>query len=166
MVSKRHPAIIGVASVSLVVVLICGGVVVGGRRAFQVGYHRWQMQRVHQAYLEPKTISDGFVVVHVPSDAAGRYEYHRQKLVELGGIVERHYVFEHLRAATDESKHFTKLLVSRGCPNHIDFESPYPDKPQPMQLTVWCWPADAGAWDAFVVSHDIPNYHERFVREN
>ena len=164
MMLKRHPVMLGGVLVALATLLICGGIVVFNLRAFQVRYHRWQMQRAwHQAYSAPTTTDDGFVVAHVDGEADERYEYHRQKLLELRDIVKRHYSFRHLRVPTDASEHFSRLLVSGRCPNHIDFSSPYPDQPEPMQLTVWCSPTDAHAWDDFVAEHDIPDYFKRFM---
>ena len=97
------------------------------------------------------------------SDASKRYEYHRQKLVELGSVAERQYNFKHVQKPTSESYHFTHLLLSGLCPNQIDFESPYPAKPEPMHLTVWCDPAEAPAWDDFVAEHDVSDYRDRFM---
>lgn len=151
------------ALIVLATLIVVGGIVVVNLRAFQLRYYKWQMERAHQAYLGPKTTSGGFVVVNVPDAAVERYERYRQKLVELGGITERHYSCRHLRVRTDESEHFTRLLVSGRCPNHVDFSSPYPDKPEPLQLTVWCWNRDASAWDHFVAEHDVADYHERFI---
>lgn len=36
-------------------------------------------------------------------------------------------------------------------------------KPEPMELTVWCYPEDADAWDQFVAAHDVPDYQSRFM---
>ena len=105
----------------------------------------------------------GELLAYGNADAYERYDYHRQKLVNLGAAVERHYRFNHLRVHTEECKHFSRLLLSGPHPDCIDFESPYPDKPEPMSLTVWCNPADASAWDDFIAKHDVPDYRQRFM---
>jgi hypothetical protein len=158
MMPKRR-VLVRVALISLATLVVTSGILIANSRALQLHYYKWQMQRAwRQAYDGPKTTDSGFIVAHVSSEAQKRYEYYRQKLIELRGIVERHYVFRHLRVPTDDSKHFSKLLVSGRCPNHVDFSSPYPDKPEPLQLTVWCWPTDASAWDHFVAEHDVADY--------
>ncbi|MEN6406436.1 MAG: hypothetical protein ABFC77_08190 [Thermoguttaceae bacterium] len=150
--------------ISLATLMVVGGIVVVKHRVFQLQYYKWQMERAQrQAYDGQKTTENGFVVAHVPREAEERYEYYRQKLVELGSITERHYVFQHLWVPSDDSKHFSKLLVSGRCPNHVDFLSPYPDKPELTHLTVWCWATDASAWDHFVAEHDVADYRERFL---
>jgi len=163
MAMNRHPVITVGILIGVTALLVCGGVAAFRVHDIQVHYHRWRMERAHQAYLGAKTISGGFVVIQVPNDAVDRYEYHRQKLVELRDIVERQYVLKHLEIPTDESKHFSKLLVSRDCPSHIDFESPYPDKPRLLQVTIWCYPPHVSEWDRFIAEHDVPNYRERFM---
>ncbi len=155
---------------ALATLLVCGSIAVINTRAFQVHYHGWQMQRASAQRFskERRSIIDGVVVYSLDdalarSDANKRYEYHRQRLVELGRVAERQYTFKHVQTPTPESSHFTHLLSSGPCPNSIDFESPYPDKPEPMQLTVWCHPADAKAWDDFVAEHDVSDYRDRFM---
>ncbi|MCE5302605.1 MAG: hypothetical protein LLF97_05780 [Planctomycetaceae bacterium] len=143
---------------------ICGGVVLVNTRAFQVRYHNWRMKQAwQQRYSNPSPPTGDGLISYSPGDAQPRYEYHRQKLVELGDVAERHYAFKHLQVPTRESKHFTRLLLSDSCPSCIDFASPYPNKPEPMQLVVWCRPADAKAWDEFVAKYDVSDYRERFM---
>lgn len=157
---RRYRVKTRIASVMLAASVVCAIVIVSNWRAVQVCYYRWQMWHAwHKAYGGPRGIEDGFVVVHVRGEAEERYKYCRQKLVALGAIVERRYVLRQIWTRTDVSKYFTKLLVSRSCPNYIDFWSPYPDKSEPMQLIVWCWPQDASAWDDFIRDHDIARHH-------
>lgn len=158
---RRYRVKTRIALVMLAASVVCAIGIVSDWRAVQVRYYRWQMWRAwDQAYGGPKGMEDGFVVVHVRGGAEERYKYYRQKLCALGAIVERHYVLRHIWTRTDDGKQFTRLLVSRSCPNYIDFESPYPDKSEPMQVTVWCWPRDASAWDEFIRKHDIARPHD------
>ena len=161
MVFRRHPIIVG--SIFAILVL-CGGIVVANLRAVEIYYHTWQMQRAwQQVYSKPlPSNGDGFVC-YAGGESLESYEYHRQKLVDLGRLAKQHYTFKHLRVPSDESKHFSRLLLSDDCPNHVDFSSPYPNTPEPMQLTIWCWPTDVAAWDQFVEAHDVSDYHERFM---
>ena len=153
---------------TIIGLLVCGSIVVVYivvvyTPAFRIHYHRWQMARAgQQRFSNPDVTPDG-LVSYACGDAYQKYEYHREKLVELGDICRRHYKFKHLFVPTPESKHFSTLLLSGPCPNHIDFSSPYPNKPELMQLTVWCYVMDANAWDDFVAKHDVSDYRERFM---
>ena len=141
--------------------IVCAGVVVVNLRVVRVAYHEWQMERAHRAYLAgPTTASGG---IEVSAEAEEDYERHRQALVVLGAIVERHYDLQNLRTHTEESTDFSRRLVSGNCPEHVDFESPYPYESEPMQLTVWCKPAAASEWDEFTAKHDVADYRERFM---
>jgi hypothetical protein len=116
-----------------------------------------------QRFANPSPVDSNGLISYPCGDAELQYEYHRQQLVELGDILERHYAFKHLQVPTCESKHFSQLLLSGSCPSHIDFNSAYPNKPESMQLTIWCRPGDANAWDEFVAKHDVSDYRERFM---
>jgi hypothetical protein len=102
-------------------------------------------------------------IAHADDRSIEKFEYHRQKLVELGSIAERHYTFQHLLVPTDESKHFARSLLSHQCPSYIDFSSEYPPVPVPMQLTIWCDLPDVGSWNKFFAEHDVSDYHKRFM---
>ena len=149
---------------ALAALLVSGAIIVINTRPFQVRCHEWQMRRAwHQSYSKPLPPTGDGLVAYELGEANERYEYHRQKLVELGNVAERYYTFRHLQVPTGESEHFSRLLLSGSCPSHIDFLSPYPDEPEAMQLTVWCYTADASAWDDFVAEHDVSDYHDRFM---
>ena len=155
-----------VATIATLVVV--GAAVVINTRPVQVRYHNWQMQRAwHQMYSNPLPPKGDGLIAYAPGEALQRYEYHRQRLVALGDVAERHYTFKHLKVRTDESNHFSKLILRGPRPKCIDFSSPYPTEPpatsKPMQLTVWCSPADTADWDEFVAKHDVADYRDRFM---
>ncbi len=147
--------------------LLLAAMVCLNRRTFQIPYHRWQMQRNQErVFGGPKSVPDGIVIIDVPEDALDQYEYHRQRLVELGAVAERRYRLRYIRARTDEGAHFARVLLSDKSPPHIDFASPYPDEPEPMLLTVWCHPRDVAMWDTFIEIHDVVDYHARFMEHS
>ena len=153
---------------AIATLLVVGTAVVINTRPLQVRYHNWQMQRAwHQMYSNPLPPTGDGLITYAPGEALQRYEYHRQRLVTLGDVAERHYTFKHLKVRTDESKHLSKLILHGLRPKCIDFSSPYPTTPpatpEPMLLTVWCRPADTADWDEFVAKHDVANYCDRFM---
>jgi hypothetical protein len=125
MILKHHPIKITGA---LVLILICVIVVIYSN-AILVRYHRYQMQQAWQdAFARPKVAKTSAGAMTYADDRSyEKFEYHRQKLVELGGIAERHYTFQHLLVHKDESKHFSGLLFSHQSPSYIDFSSEYPN---------------------------------------
>ncbi len=160
------------AALAIVLVGIGIGIVIINSKASQVRYHEWRMQRARQQMCVPSQPSAGNVLSVLFAYVLGegntleafkRYDYHRQKLVELGSVARLHYNFKHVLVPTSESRHLTRLLVSGHCPNCVDFESPYPDKPEPVRLTVWCHPADTVAWNNFIAEHDVADYRGRFM---
>ncbi len=157
MMQKKRQLIAGI----VVALIVCAGVVVVNLRVVRVAYHEWQMERAHRAYLAGPTTASGAIDVSV--EAEEDYERHRQALVDLGAIVEHHYDLQHLRTRTEESKDFSRRLLSGDCPEHVDFEAPYPYESEPMQLTVWCKLAAASEWDEFIAKHDVADYRERFM---
>jgi hypothetical protein len=134
-----------------VVVVVCSS-------PFQIRYNEWQMRRAwYETYEKLPDVHHDRLAGYTLGESAQRYEYHRQRLVALGAVRELHYHFRHVKSGTEASHQLSKLLVRQECPTHIDFESPYTDKPEPMELTVWCFSRDADAWERFIADHDLPD---------
>jgi hypothetical protein len=149
--------------VALCVALTTAAVLILSSSRFQIRHHTQAMQRaLDETYAAPDTVDNG-LVGYTLGETYDRYTYHRQRLIELGAVRERNFVFKHLRSPTDQSSHLIKLMLSSNRPEAIDWESPHPSDPEPMQLTVWCFTGDSDAWDAFVEKHDVPDYRTRFM---
>lgn len=131
----------------------------------QIAYHRWRMERAWNEIFATPSPSEWGAVEYTLGESYDAYVLHRQRLVELGAVCELHYELENVLLRTDVGRHFSKLLLSPGHPPCIDFESPFPSSPEPMRLTVWCYPEDAAAWTAFVADHDASDYRERFMSD-
>ncbi len=145
-------------------VIIGAGVVL--RNAWQVPYHQWRMHASWQQHIsQDPQVSNGFVMLDV-GRAHARYEHHRQRLVELGAVTRREYGFQHLLVPSPETRHFGKFLLSPRRPECIDFTYPYPDDPEPMHLTVWCYPQFTDAWDRLFRARDVSDYRSQFMNEN
>jgi hypothetical protein len=133
----------------------------------RVRYHDHQMRTAFAEQFENQEVSpDGLVGFEVGKTTA-RYEYHRDRLVELGAVIKRHYEFRHLRVSTPESNHFNHVLLKEKPVNAIDWSSKWspPEDPIPMEYTVWCYPQDSATWDAYFAEHDVPDYRRRFMVE-
>ena len=130
-------------------------VVVVRSSSVQIRYHEWQMQRAwNETYGKPPDVQHDELAGYTLGESHERYQYHRQRLVALGAVRELHYRFGHILSGTEASRQLSELLVSHQCPTHIDFKSPYTDKPEPMELTVWCFLRNADAWETFMAEHD------------
>lgn len=136
------------------------GVLVVSSASFQIWYHTWQMNRAWNAQFN-KPVSDNGLMGYELDE---RYPYHRQKLVQLGAIRELHYRLNHILVPSSEGGDFHKRLLSNH-PPCIDFVADCPAVPEPAELTVWCYPGDADAWDQFIAKHDVPDYKARFIMQ-
>jgi hypothetical protein len=130
---------------------------------FQIGYHNRQMQHAWKASMVDLDGGPIFDDSHARSREL--YEYHRQRLIELGAACELHYTMRHLQSPTEESQHFLRSLYPPTAPELIDFSSPHPPTVEPMKLTIWCFIEHADACDRFVAERDLPDYRSRFMED-
>jgi hypothetical protein len=136
-------------------VLLVAGITLSRFRVVQVAYHKWQMQRAwNSTFAGPGTTIAGGLVGYTLGDSYKQYEEHRDALIRLGAARELHYQFKHILTPTPASQRLCKMLVGGERPACIDFESPAPSNPTPMELTVWCYADDALSWDVFVAEQD------------
>jgi hypothetical protein len=136
-------------------------------RAVRVRYHDAQMKKAYQEQVENQSVShDGLGGFEVGEPTA-RFEYHRDRLVELGTVVHKYYEFRHLRTSTPESSHFNRVLLMEKPVKSIEWTGKYSpaENPVPLSYTVWCYAADASSWDAHFAKHDVPDYKRRFMTE-
>ncbi len=132
----------------------------------QVGYHKWKMQRSYDSFMA-EVVSSPDVSRGVIGDGEYLvYEYHRQQLVDLGVVSETNYRFKHILNPSAASRHLSKLLFSSRRPDCIDLSLPSLIEPKPLNLTVWCYVKHHAEWEELIAARDIPNYEERFMRDN
>ena len=130
-----------------------------------VAFHKAQMEQAYEAhYAEPDSLQGG-LVGYAEGNEYEQYEFHRSRLIELGAVLELNYQFAYLLVPTDESEHFSKYILSNARPSCIEFSSPYPNEPEPMQLTVWCYPEDKAKWDELIADRDVENYEQTFMKK-
>jgi hypothetical protein len=80
--------------IALGVALVCATALVLSSARFRIGYHNWAMQRSWDAvYVEPDTVTNGLAGYSL-DELRDRYAHHRQRLVELGAVNQRIYVFK------------------------------------------------------------------------
>lgn len=129
-----------------------------------VRYHDWLMRAYQARDLAqlPVPRSDGLNELENGSDARA-YEFHRDRLVELGAVARLEFRFRHLHRRTPEGSDLIRSLY-QAAPAHIDWQSPVSEVLHPVELTVWCYQGDASAWEAFVADRDVVDYTERFMR--
>lgn len=138
---------------------------------FQIDTHKRQMLLMHHfAYADPKVGPKG-LIYHSPNKSLEKYEFHRQRLRELGAVCYRKYPFRHIRTSTDECRNLNKLLFSPACPRHLDCSYLHssvsiPEDTLPLELEVWCYTEDEAAWDKLVAERDVADYRERFMSNN
>ena len=138
--NNRRKYVLLLVSVGILAALL----VLARTRSFRVAYHKRQMEIAYDATFGGAAASKQ----HQSENTMGellydRYTYHRQRLVELGAVRELRYKLEHILVPSDESRHFIKQRFLPKRPHCIDFTSPHPYKPQPMELTIWCFPEHA-----------------------
>jgi len=147
------------AAVAALVIVV---VIATRSHGFQVMYHDWRMHASRRAFEnQDAEVIGGF---HAPSvnDDHRAYEYHRDRLVDLGAVHRREYVLNHLIRDTPEAKHFITWLLRAPLPPVIDWASPV-EPHQPIELTLWCYPANAPAWDQLIQERNVPDYVQRFM---
>lgn len=136
-------------------------------KSVRVKYHDAEMRRAFQEQFQAATVhQDGLVGFEVGEPTA-RYEYHRDRLVDLGAVIRKHHEFHHLRVSTPESIHFNRVLLREKRVDAIDWAGKWstPEDPIPLEYTVWCYPLNSAAWDVYFAEHDVPDYRRRFMGE-
>ena len=151
------------AGLVVLLTLTAAGLLVVRSRAFQVVYHDRQMHRAWRAQFTKPELDKGGIVGYTVRSDNERYEYHRARLLELSAILELDYEFRHIKQPSDEESHLMLLIMSGEAADCIDFASPYPSEPEPMRLSVWCYPDDKTDWDRLVQTRDVPDYRSRFT---
>ncbi len=123
---------------------------------FQIWFHDSQMHAAwDEIYGKPPDVDEHGMTGYTLDADYDRYVYHRQRLLELGGLRELHYRLRNVRRATPAAHQLDKEMLSKNRPTCVDFESPWSEQPVPVELTIWCYPDDAEAWDRFVAEHDV-----------
>ncbi len=157
------------------VAVLCGAtILLVGSPAARVRYHEWRMQAGWDRHMRqtPAPASGGLVGYSI-EDGYEAYEHHRDRLVELGAVVRRTFVFDHLHAVGPETRDFYRWLLRSG-PPAVDWHgtaiappsatpAATPTPPSPLELTVWMRTNQIGAWEAMFAERDVPDYAARFM---
>ncbi len=95
-----------------------------------------------------------------------RYHAYRDKLVALGYLVHREFVFDHVKTGTPDAKDSQVFRLSmERFPDNIHTLGSWSDKPEPFRLQVWDRPDKIPEWEAFVREVDRPDSAESGTRE-
>lgn len=160
MVSR--PRVILLVLIAVIGALAVAGVIVVRSHGFQVMYHDWRMHASRHAFEnQDADIIGGFHALSVNDDYHA-YEYHRERLVDLGAVHRHDYVLNHLVRDTPEAKHFISWLLCAPQPSVIDWASPA-EPHRPIELKLWCYPADTPAWDQLIQERNVHDYVQRFI---
>lgn len=85
------------------------------------------------------------------------------RLVELGYLRHREFVFKHVAAPCDEGKALWRL-VEKEFPGNLYVAGSWPETPEPFRLSVWERPPRMAEWEAFVAKYDVPDFRERYMK--
>jgi hypothetical protein len=128
----------------------------------RVSYHRRRMQANYDAVSAGPSVQSGVLIGHDWGDAGEAYEYHRERLVELGAVTKLEHTFRHVMNTPGQHGTFWDEILGKRCPPLIDASSPGPTLPwvddvQPLRLTVWCEHEHADAWRRHIAERDVPH---------
>lgn len=128
-------------------------------------YHSYQMARARANVFGEPTQTGSLGMQTFDEDAWATYENHRSRLIELGEIVEIAYVFRHVEYPTPQASHFFRVLQEDDThPEFIDWISDQnTEVVAPMNLTVWCKPANEQEWRQYFEERDVSDYDTRLM---
>jgi hypothetical protein len=119
-------------------------------------YHEAKMKEAHTAMLVNPHQNGELTAYEIDEPQQKRFEKHRDILINRGVLFKEVYVFGNVKSTTPAAHAVIKtLLQSPPCPV-VDFSSPYADKSQPLEITLWGWQEDQEKWDQFMRNHDTP----------
>jgi len=144
------------------------------RKPMLIAYHQKKMKEAWQdadANVEPSVsivqqLFKELFGIEPPAwrhNSFSRYEHHRNRLVLLGYLVHREFVFEHLYCASEEYRALWKIVTARFSSIHTTGN--YSETSEPVRIEVWDTPEMIPKWEAFVHEHDVPDFLERFADE-
>lgn len=102
------------------------------------------------------------------TDASNSWEraaYHREKLVKLGYLTHREYVFEQVQLECDEWKALAQQ-IEIAFPNsgRVDVYWELSMPGEPLRLQVWDRPDRTRVWSKFAQQLDDPNFRKQFMK--
>lgn len=160
--AKRWRIILALASVAVAIAIAC--------RPLLIAYHRRAAQSAFaEGVVPPPPSTQSFFkqisrqIFGQRYDSFERYEAHRDRLVELGALVHRTFVFEHLTCPSPEYRALWRIIHATFSSIHTT--SHWSETPEPMVLQVWDTPEMIPKWEAFVREHDVPDFLGGFQHE-
>ena len=144
---NRRKRVLLIAVILLVVAFTTWRVV----PAIRVGVHRQQMQywASRQRGVDSETVQG--VVEFQLFNPRTQYEYHRQQLVKLGALTQRHYTFDSFDIGSKSWFAFFAAVQESPLP-WDDWEGP--DRFRRSHFSVWCDADDVTAWDNLVDAYE------------
>jgi hypothetical protein len=145
----------------LVVVVIATIAVALNWRPLQIEYHKYALERLHEAIHATPTSTMGDLVGYGNGDQFKQQEEHCNRLVALGHFFHKCYEMENLPDTGDVHSAFWRL-VQKEFPNRRYPLLSYPDN----VLEVWDLALYESEWDAFVKRHNVPDFAKRFMTQD
>lgn len=147
--------------VGCVVMGILISVVLVFQKPIRIAYHRSKMESAWATYNSTPKQSDGYVF-YDDENALEQYEYHRDRLVDLGHLTHAQFVFPH-----EDAKEIHRWLWDRIRASFPDNRHPTLKWPENM-LEVWDRPENIPNWQRFVekTREEISVLPEREARES
>lgn len=127
-------------------------------RPLQVEYHKYSLERLHEAIYDEPTVTSGGLVGYGDGDQFERQEQHCNRLATLGYFFHKRYEMDKLPDTGEVNSAFWRL-VQKEFPNRRYPTLSYPDN----VLEVWDLAEYEAKWDAFVERHNLPDFADRFI---
>jgi hypothetical protein len=154
---RRRPSrtLVVLAAVAIAITIFC-------KRPLQIAFHRYIVHSVmtkgnyNKNFLPMFSLfRDHFANPEYGDGALGAYHRSRDRLVELGYLVHREFIFEHVTCEPSAMNLVFKRAVA-AFPFNGHTSSVCLDLKQPMHLYVWDRPSQIPLWEEFVRTQDVP----------
>jgi hypothetical protein len=141
-------------------ILTATGLILWQTPTVKIAYYDWRMRSNYDKAFN----DDNFTAILLRkigwydfSKTHDTYEHHRDRLVELEAITIVFFQFQHIGAATEESRHIWNQVTGPDAPPMVDGAG-LASSNLPYDITVWSHNEHAEAWRQFLASKDIPDY--------
>ena len=166
---RRFP----VSTFTAVLLIVCAAGIFAVRNTIQVQYHTYVLSWSTGEFFRsiagknPSLVGRAFS----PQQVSDMMEHHREKLVELGALTHRLYLFPRIRPSTDASKwlshefHETQAKLGSNCSSSGGSRDERTGK-RVRSIEIWLDPSmDVAQWDAWKASVDATELSEMRLDE-
>lgn len=140
------------------------------QRPLRIAFHVYRYELAFQEMSvskKPSPIRPLLLSLMTGGDSSDLYsdciEGSPPRLVELGYLSHRKFVFKHIASSCDEGKALWRL-VEKEFPGNLYVAGSWPGTPEPFHLSVWERPHRMAEWEAFVSKYDVPDFRERYMK--